>query len=75
MSYENEMTTEYKDIYKKYYNEEISDGMARELLQSLINVYKIVYRQPPQAVSLLNEVENELNNDKENLIRKEENMG
>ena len=75
MSYENEMTIEYKNIYKGYYNEEIDDGMARELLQSLINVYKIVYRQPPQAVSLLDRVENVLNNDKDNLIRKEVNVG
>lgn len=74
MSYENEMTIEYKNIYKEYYNEEITDEMARELLQSLINVYKIVYRQPPQAVSLLSGVDNGLNNDKENLIRKEGNM-
>lgn len=75
MSYENEMTTEYKNIYKDYYKEEIDDAMARELLQSLINVYKIVYRQPPRAVSLLNRVDDGLNNDKENLTRKEDNMG
>ena len=48
------MVREFIEIYKEFYEDEISDSDAREMAQNLLNAYKIVYRIPPEmAVSVL----------------------
>jgi hypothetical protein len=57
------MLAEFRRIYKKYYNEELSDAEASELAHNLLNVYKIVYRIPPEtAVSVLNRINGGVDN-------------
>ena len=45
---ERQMFDEFRAIYKEYYKEDIDNKLARELGQNLLNVYRIVYRQPPK---------------------------
>ncbi len=42
-----EAVEEFKKIYREHYREDISDQKAFELAQNLLNVYRIVYRNPP----------------------------
>jgi len=49
---EREAFSEFKKIYKDYYREDIDDEKARELGQNLLNVYKIVYREPKNESDL-----------------------
>jgi len=39
---------EFKDIYREEFREEISDGKAQELGESLLLLFKIIYRPLPQ---------------------------
>ncbi len=38
---------EYKEIYKKEFGEEISDGEAQEQGENLIRLFKVIYRPIP----------------------------
>jgi hypothetical protein len=44
MSLSQEAIEEYKQIYKKKLGEEISDEDAREAGQSLIDLFRVIYR-------------------------------
>lgn len=55
-----EMIDEFKKLVLEEYNEELADDSAAELAQNLLNVYRIVYRQPPTKVAFM------LNGDAEN---------
>lgn len=48
---------EFKEIYKKQHNVEISDAEANRLGNKLLNLYKLVYLPTNQ-----NEYANEINN-------------
>ncbi len=48
-----EAFSEFKKIYREYYKEEIDDDKARELGQNLLNVYRLVYREPSKKESNL----------------------
>lgn len=41
-----EAMKEFKEIYQNEYKEEIENEKAHELAQNLLNVYRIVYREP-----------------------------
>ena len=41
-----EAIEEFKEIYRNEYGEEIDNEKAHELAQNLLNVYRIVYREP-----------------------------
>ena len=44
---EKQMVSEFMEIYKDFYKDEVSVDDARALAQNLLNVYRIVYRTPP----------------------------
>ncbi len=44
----NEAVKEFREIYKKEYGDELKDDDAHELAQNLLNVYRIVYKEPPK---------------------------
>ncbi len=48
-----EMIDEFKKLVLEEYNEELTDDNAAELAQNLLNVYRIVYRQPPKKVAFV----------------------
>lgn len=41
-------TEEFKDIYREEFKEEISDVEAQELGESLLSLFKIIYRPLPK---------------------------
>jgi hypothetical protein len=49
MSLSQKAIEELKEIYRKNYNEEISDVDAEELGESLISLFKVIYRPIPQG--------------------------
>ena len=49
MALSNEAIKELKDIYRKNFNEEISDIDAQELGESLISLFKVIYRPIPEG--------------------------
>jgi hypothetical protein len=49
---EKQMVSEFMEIYSKFYKEDIGTDDARALAQNLLNVYKIVYRIPPEKAVL-----------------------
>lgn len=49
---ERQMFDEFREIYKEHYGGDIDDERVRELGQNLLNVYRIVYRQPPKMGGL-----------------------
>jgi len=44
MGLSNEAIEELKEIYRKKFNEELSDADARETGESLISLFKVIYR-------------------------------
>jgi hypothetical protein len=48
MALSKEAIEEFKKIYLKEFKEEISDAKAQELGESLISLFKIIYRPIPQ---------------------------
>ena len=40
---------EFKKIFVETYAEELKDDDAYELARNLLNIYRIVYRQPPDG--------------------------
>lgn len=49
MSLSQEAIDKYKQIYKKNFGEEISDEQAREEGESLISLFKVIYRPLPDT--------------------------
>ena len=49
---EKQMVSEFTEIYKTFYDEDLDIDEARTLAQNLLNVYKIVYRMPPEKAVL-----------------------
>jgi hypothetical protein len=47
MSLSKEAIDKYKQIYKKNFGEEISDEEAREQGESLISLFRVIYRPLP----------------------------
>ena len=41
---------ELKEIYRKEFKEDISDGKAQELGQNLISLFKVIYRPLPEYI-------------------------
>ncbi len=48
MGLSKEAIEEFKDIYREEFKEEISDAEAQELGQSLISLFRIIYRPIPE---------------------------
>jgi hypothetical protein len=48
MALSKEAIKEFKEIYFKEFGEEISDQEAREEAESLISLFKIIYRPIPE---------------------------
>jgi len=48
MALNKEAIREFKAIYKKEFNEDISDDKAQELGQNLISLFKVIYRPIPE---------------------------
>ena len=45
---EKQMISEFIEIYKNSYKEDISTNDARALAENLLSVYRIIYRTPPE---------------------------
>jgi hypothetical protein len=43
-----EAIQEFKDIYNEEFKEEISDEEAQEMCESLLSLFKIIYRPIPE---------------------------
>jgi len=50
MGLSKEAIKEFKDIYRKEFKEDISDGKAQELGQNLISLFKVIYRPIPNDI-------------------------
>ena len=51
MSLSNEAIKELKEIYHKKFNEDLSDIDAHEMGESLISLFKVIYRPLPEKKS------------------------
>lgn len=49
MGLSKEAINEFKAIYREEFGEEISDAEAQELGESLISLFKIIYRPLPKS--------------------------
>jgi len=49
MGLSKEAIEEFKDIYHEEFKEEISDAEAQELEESLISLFKVIYRPVPRS--------------------------
>jgi len=50
MGLSKEAIKEFKDIYRKEFKEDISDGKAQELGENLISLFKVIYRPIPNDI-------------------------
>lgn len=48
MGLSNEAIEELKEIYRKKFNEELSDADAQEMGESLISLFRVIYRPIPE---------------------------
>ena len=44
-----EIIKEFQNIYKDTYRDDINEDSALELAQNLLNLYRIVYKVPPDS--------------------------
>ncbi|MBM3210659.1 hypothetical protein FJZ33_00450 [Candidatus Poribacteria bacterium] len=55
MALSKEAIKEFKEIYRREFNKDISDEKAQELGQNLIDLFRVIYRPIPNNIKTIKE--------------------